>query len=371
MEVLRDEYLAYMTFQHAERPLFVELFGPLVGLEDEWRRQGASEEEVALSAFGFDCVRRQGVPVNTGLLGGFEPAVLEETPEYVIQRDRYGRTTQLHKTAATIALPLDYPVSDMDSWLRVKPCYEFSEQRFSADWAEVVATARNDGALIVARIPGGFDEPRQLMGEENLCIAYYEQPELIHDMLETLGRTAEQVLDRVSSEVTVDQLSVHEDLAGKSGSLVGPLQIDEFIKPYYRRIWDMLSSRGAKIFQQDSDGNMRSVIEAFMDCGINSMLPMEPAAGMDVVEVRRAFGDALAMAGGIDKHVIRKTKDAIRRELEYKMQPLMRGGGMLFGLDHRIPNGTSIDNYRFYVQTAREILGLPPNPEPGWARMAF
>jgi hypothetical protein len=44
---------------------------------------------------------------------------------------------------------------------------------------------------------------------------------------------------------------------------------------------------------------------------------------------------------------------------------------MVFGLDHRIPNGTPVANYRFYVRTAREILGLDPNPKPGWARMAF
>jgi hypothetical protein len=54
------------------------------------------------------------------------------------------------------------------------------------------------------------------------------------------------------------------------------------------------------------------------------------------------------------------------------MQPLMQQGGMIFGLDHRIPNGTPIENYRFYVQTGREILGLPPlNGQKGWNRMAF
>ena len=35
MEVRREEYLDYMTFRRVERPLFVELFGPLVGLEDD------------------------------------------------------------------------------------------------------------------------------------------------------------------------------------------------------------------------------------------------------------------------------------------------------------------------------------------------
>ena len=123
------------------------------------------------------------------------------------------------------------------------------------------------------------------MGEEGLCIALYEQPELVHDILNTIGETALKVLERVSSRVQVDQLDVHEDMAGKSGPLVGPKQISEFIKPYYRRIWDMLQSRGARIFSQDSDGNMEPVIDAFLDAGFNCMYPMEPAAGMDIVKL--------------------------------------------------------------------------------------
>jgi len=46
---------------------------------------------------------------------------------------------------------------------------------------------------------------------------------------------------------------------------------------------------------------------------------------------------------------------------------------MVFGLDHRIPNGTPLENYRFCVDLGRELLGLPPRQphQRGWGRMAF
>jgi hypothetical protein len=370
-EILRDEWLSYMNFGHFERQFFVELFGPLIGLEKEWRSQGATEDELSLTAFGFHYLRRHTVQVNTGLLGGYSEIVLEETPEYEIKRDRYGRRIKLCKGKATTGLPMDYPVTDMDSWKRIKPLFAYSAARFADDWLEQANTARANGALIIAHIPGGFDAPRQLMGEENLCFAYYEQPELVSDILNTIGDTAERVLERVTRKIIVDHLTVHEDMAGKSGSLVGPNLISEFITPYYLRIWDMLRNRGATSFQQDSDGNMNAVIPAFLDAGLTCMYPMEPAAGMDIVQVRKTYGKRLGVMGGIDKHVLRKDKSAIRTELEYKLQPLMRQGGTVFGLDHRIPNGTPLKNYRYYVKTAREILGLDPNPNPSWARMAF
>ena len=37
---------------------------------------------------------------------------------------------------------------------------------------------------------------------------------------------------------------------------------------------------------------------------------------------------------------------AIRAELEYKLQPAVRTGGIIFSLDHRIVNGTPLEAYR-------------------------
>ena len=356
MEVRREEFLDYMTFQANERPLFTEIFGPIIGLKEEWAAQGATPEELDMSAYRYRRHALGGVPVSTGFIGGTEEQILEETDDHIIARDARGRTVKLCKGAATIALPLDYPVSNFDDWLKVKHHYEFSEQRLSADWERVASEHLHAGRVVTVSIPGGFDEPRQLLGEENLCLAYYEQPDLIHDILDTIGDTAFKVLDRVSATVQVDMLSLHEDMAGKSGSLAGPKQILEFIKPYYRRIWDMLQDRGARIFGQDSDGNMNGVIDAFLDAGLNFMYPMEPAAGMDIVKLREQYGTRLAFMGGLDKHVLRRSQAEIVAELEYKIPPMVATGGCVLGLDHRIPNGTSLEAYRFYHQKAWEII---------------
>jgi uroporphyrinogen-III decarboxylase len=251
---------------------------------------------------------------------------------------------------------MDFPVKTMDDWLKIKPGYLFSESRFGSDWETIGHQHRAAGRVMEVHIPGGFDEPRQLLGEEGLCVAYYDQPELVHDILTTVGDMAFQVLDRVSAKVPIDALMVHDDMAGKSGPLAGPLQIHEFIRPYYRRIWDMLADRGARLFGQDSDGNMNGVIDSLLECGINLMHPMEPGSGMDIVQVRNRYGRRLAFAGGIDKYVLQKTPDDIRRELEYKLPPLIQTGGALLSLDHRIPNGTPLANYRYYIQTVWEIL---------------
>lgn len=355
-EVRREEYLDVMTFRGNGGPLFTELFGPLVGLKEEWTAQGATPGELDLSAFRFRCPEWAYVPTTTGWIGAVEEEILEETDEHVLARDGRGRLVKLIKAAASLPLPLEYPVKTIDDWRALKHHYQFSEERFGREWEAEGRAAVKAGRVVTVSIPGGFAEPRELMGDEALCVAYYEQPELVHDMLRTIGDTAFRVLERVSRRVPVDQLSVGEDLAGKSGPLVSPRLVREFIAPYYRRIWEMLADRGARLFAQDSDGNLEAVIPDFLDAGVNVMYPMEPAAGMDIVKLRDQYGSRLAFMGGIDKHVLRRSQEEITAELEYKVPPMMRTGGCMLALDHRIPNGTPLASYRFYIEKAWEIM---------------
>lgn len=367
----REEYLAHMTFQYTGREMFCELFGPLVGLDAEWASQGASQTERDLSAFGWDGVRTIWLPCDTGARTGLAPRVLEDTPAYTVSVDAMGRTCKLCKQSATIPLPLDYPVKTMDDWLRVKPWYAFSEDRVDREGLERARQLQRQGVLTLAAFPGGFDEPRQLMGEEGLCCAYYEQPELIGDMLSTMADTALRVFERVTEVLPVDNLCVHEDMAGKSGPLAGPNQVRTFIGPYYRRVWDELLRCGARLFSQDSDGNMEPVIDAFLEAGVNVMYPFEPAAGMDMAATRRKYGRRLAIKGGLDKHALRGSREDIRRELTAKINEATMGGGTVFGLDHRIPNGVPIAQYRYYAALGRELLGLGPAVAAEHVRMAF
>lgn len=343
--VPREEYLDFMTFRSNARPMFIEIFGPLLGLKEEWAAQGGTPAEIDMSAFRFRYVEEQGLPVHTGWRGGDEEVILEDTPDRLVYRDRMGRRMEMAKQAATLALPSTYPVATMDDWRKIKHHYEYSPARLSQFQDQ-------PGKVRTVHIPGGFDEPRQLLGEENLALACYEQPELIHDILQTIGDTAVRLIEQVN----LDQLAVHEDMAGRSGPLLGPKQVEEFIAPYYRRCWDAARERGARLFIQDSDGDMRPVIPAFLAAGLNVMFPCEPAAGMDIVKLRAQYGQQLAFVGGIDKHVLRKSREEIVAELEYKIPPMVKSGGCVLGLDHRIPNGTPLANYRFYVAKAWEIL---------------
>jgi uroporphyrinogen-III decarboxylase len=179
-----------------------------------------------------------------------------------------------------------------------------------------------------------------------------------------------RVFERVFDFVTVDNLAVHEDMAGKSVALAGPSQIREFIAPYYLKIWNECRLNGTKLFSQDSDGNMNGVIDEFLEAGVNVMYPFEPNSGMDIVKSRKKYGKKLAFKGGLDKFALLGGKEDIKRELEYKICGETTGGGTVFALDHRIPNGVPIENYRHYAKLGGKMLGHTVNNSP-FVRMAF
>lgn len=367
----RDMYLSYMAdFEDVGRPMFCELFGPLKQLETEWRLQGATEAEISLDAFGFDSVDYAWAPANSGILGMPEQ-VLEKNDRYEVIRDSYGRISKLCYDSATIPLPMRYPVQTPDDWERIKPRYLFDASRVNTEMLRALKARREEGALILMDFPGGFDEPRELMGEENYCLALYDEPEMIRDMLDTFADTALKCLEAVTAVCRVDQLHFHEDMAGKSGPLVGPGTVRSLIGPYYRKLIDAAKAQGARIFSQDSDGNVTAVLDAFLESGLNCTYPCEPQAGMDPPALRAGYGKRLMLKGGIDKFALRRGRGAIREELERKLIPSLTQGGCVLGLDHRIPNGVSIENYRYYVAQAREMLGLEPAHAGKHVRMAF
>ena len=367
----RERYLAHCLFEDTGREMFCELFGPLHVLPDEWRRQGASEAEIAMTAFDWDYVPTVWLAGHAGARTGIAPRTLEDTPELTLGIDAMGRHTKLVKKSANIPLPLDHPVASPDDWERIRHWYAFSEDRVDRDALLRQKKLRDEGQLTLIGMPGAFDEPRQLLGEAELCIACYEEPEMLGDMLETFADTAVKVIERVGAVVPIDCLCVHEDMAGKSGPLFGPAQIREFFLPYYSRVWEAAKAFGAKLFSQDSDGDVSPILGELIACGVNCIHPMEPVGGNDMTELRKKYGKKLCFKGGIDKHALTKGKDAVRRELEYRLAPHLMGGGTVFGLDHRIPNGVSIDTYRYYAALGREMLGIGPPSGEGWGRMAF
>ena len=108
-----------------------------------------------------------------------------------------------------------------------------------------------------------------------------------------------------------------------------------------------------KVIAVDSDGDVWKLIPLWMEGGVNTLYPFEVAAGMNVVEVRKAFPD-LGIIGGIDKRAIVNGKKAIDEELEGKLPFMLKHGGYIPTIDHQVTPEASFENFTYYRHKLEE-----------------
>jgi len=90
--------------------------------------------------------------------------------------------------------------------------------------------------------------------------------------------------------------------------------------------------------------------------GVTCHWPLEVAAGMDPVQLRRRYGRDLALAGGIDKRALTGDKSQIERELRYRLPPLLETGGYIPCVDHTVPPDVPYENFMYYLDLKRKIM---------------
>ncbi|HHT92838.1 MAG TPA: hypothetical protein GXZ66_04965, partial [Clostridiaceae bacterium] len=228
--------------------------------------------------------------------------------------------------------------------------------RWPSNWPEIAEMLNNqDRPVQIGSYPCGiFGTLRDLMGVEGSLLAFYDEPELVKDIMDYLTDYWIYLFERVCKDVKVDILHIWEDMSGKQGSLISPAHIREFMLPNYRKFKDLCDKYDIPVFMVDTDGNCEELIPIFAEAGVNLMLPFEVAAGCDVVALREKY-PYMAMMGGIDKREIAKGKEAIDRELE-RISPLLNKPGYFPALDHLIPPEVSYEDYKYFVNRLIEMI---------------
>jgi hypothetical protein len=203
---------------------------------------------------------------------------------------------------------------------------------------------------------GFFGALRNMLGVQNLCMAFYDQPRMIERMMEERADRIIEITAEVLKYTEIDTFWFWEDMAYKAGPLVGPDLFRKFSLSHYQRVCEWLRSHGIRHIGLDSDGNIESLIPLWLDAGITHLWPFEVQSGMDVVKVRRQYGKRLGIIGGLDKRVLVQGGAAMRAEVD-RVMPLLDEGGYIPELDHSVPPDVSWANFCDYIEYLKQRLG--------------
>lgn len=343
-----------------DRTPFTFYFGPWGETVERWRAEdGITDPDAWQKGFDLDApTHLMAAEVQHLHYPPFSPQILERHGDRIIHMDWLGELVESVEGKSGIPKIIKSPVTSREEWEQLKKerLDPLSPGRFAADWKEKAAQLNaGDAPVQVGTYPCGlYGTLRDLMGVEGSLIAFYDDPDLVKDIMDHLTDMWIQIYDIICKEVKVDILHIWEDMSGKQGSLISPAFIKEFMAPNYRRLRDFAEKHDIAVVQVDTDGNCEELIPLFADCGVNMMLPFEVAAGCDVVAWRKKY-PMMSMLGGIDKQEIAKGKAATDRELA-RIAPLLGKTGYFPALDHLIPPELSYKDYCYFVETLRHMI---------------
>jgi len=344
---------------------------------DRWHGEGLPVEVNPAEYFGFEiiCFGADTSP-------RFPVEVVEETTEYVVHTTSYGGLRRDHRDYSTTPEIMDYPCKNRADWEAIKPRLEASSDR--VDWegkwlsGSALDERSDDSTLETGRqdrrrgLPGcreardqgvftcysaavGYDKIQSYVASQNLLIAIATEPDWVREMYETDANLAIE-MHKIMRDggFEFDGAWLFCDLGYRNGLLFSPRHYDEQLRPTFQRLFDYFSGEGLPVILH-SCGRVSDLIPRFIDDGLACLQPLEVKAGMDLIALKKEYGQDLAFMGGIDVRTMADSDpSAVEQEIRSKIPVAKRGGGYIYHSDHSVPSNVSFERYRRVLELVRE-----------------
>jgi uroporphyrinogen decarboxylase len=193
-----------------------------------------------------------------------------------------------------------------------------------------------------------------LMGYETLAYALFEDRELVKAISDKLIEMAEAQTKLELQFSRVKGIWGSDDMGFRSGLLIGPDDMREFILPGHRLVATLAHAAG-KLFLLHSCGKLELIMEDLIeDVGIDARHSFEETAE-PVVEVKRRYGNRVSLIGGIDMDFLCRASEAqVRRQVRETLDVCQPGGGYCLGTGNSVANYLSVDNYLAMLEEGRK-----------------
>ena len=183
-----------------------------------------------------------------------------------------------------------------------------------------------------------------------------EDPGFVGEIMAIRGAFSARLAERVLKEVDVDAAVFSEPAGGNEGPLISPEVYENVVLKSYRPVFDVLRRYGVETIIFRTYANARIYLPMILKWGFNCLWACEvDTDSMDYRDIRRQLGSDLRFIGGIDLDTLRHGKEAIRREIEEKVPPLLAEGGYVPLADGRIREDVPYENYVYYRQLLRKV----------------
>jgi uroporphyrinogen-III decarboxylase len=338
----RELFRRIMHFETVDRtPLW-----QVEGIADRailcWREQGSLQPDQT----PYDLIRFDGyfvtIPLNDqSPIPGFKEETLEETDAYVLYRDVHGSLIKVEpgpRLTPVNYIHVDAPLRTLADWKAMEKRFDpMHPDRLPAAWLEQkIAELRRAEAPVTAAItwgPARGIKNGYMFGFDRFMEIVVLEPELLDTVFTFWAEYMICLLGRILDVVPLDAFYFRDDGMGyKNSTLISPATFNRVYKPHMAKVTAFLRSRSVDTLVYYSSGNLVPILPSLLDIGINTITPVESAAGMQALDLRRKFPE-LRMIGNISREALMQGRAAIEEEVRTKIPPLMAQGGYIPAFD--------------------------------------
>ena len=343
----RIPIVANLTIQAAER--VARELGTEVGFVDSFLATRISHRDMLLK-LGNDAVLIAATPAT--------PSVTLDNGDV---RDELGityRTIGLYGEAVERPLSACESVADLDR-------YRLPDPRAAEKWKfseETVAAYREDYAIIGDLEACLFELSWNLVGLEKFLMDLMMEEDYIPVLLDRVEAYSTQCGLKMI-ELGADMIWAGDDFGTQSGMILSPALWREHFKPRYARMWKKFRQANPNIkIAYHSCGSIVPIIEDYIEIGLDFLNPIQPlAAGMNLAELYRQYGDRLGFFGGVDVQDILPNGSAedVRAEVRRVMDAVRHSPRFIIAPAHNIQPDTSVENIFAFFDEAIRYGAIP------------
>lgn len=193
---------------------------------------------------------------------------------------------------------------------------------------------------------------------EEFAIMMYEEPEEFAERAENMLQEAMK-RNQALFPSGLDGFILCSDYCFNNGPFMSPKKFAEFVTPYLARLIQHIREMGGYAIKH-TDGNIMPIIDQLVSTHPHALHSLDPMAGVDIREVKRLYGDKVALCGNVHcAHLQTGTDQQIIDSCEYCLSYAKPDGGYIFCTSNIPFKGMELRRYLMVLDVWRRMRDYP------------
>lgn len=195
-------------------------------------------------------------------------------------------------------------LKDITQWKNIvkSPSIPEDDEAWAPAIAHAASVDRNELFVTAMFAPGVFERLHHMMGMEDALVAFYEEPEAMHELINYITQYELDYAKVVTQKLGPDALFHHDDWGSNTSSFLSPDMFNEFIAPSYKKIYSFYKENGVELIIHHSDSYAANLVPHMIDMGIDIWQGAVP--NNDISALMKQYGDKITIMGGIESAII-------------------------------------------------------------------